>query len=165
MAREFPEVMFYDYSKNPRPYLRERPNHRITFPRSETKTPNCVDALKHGVKVAVVFDAKPSTAKVCAGQLSSQRWFHSLTASWTLGRRSIERCEQSNTGTIPATIILGLLPSLQIDGSRPLSISDMRVSNLSHAASAFRMTDLTVTPTSKFTPLNTSGTSMRKNLR
>lgn len=55
MAREFPSLQFYDYTKIPRPYLRVRDNYHITFSLSESNLPHAIDALKHGVNVAVVF--------------------------------------------------------------------------------------------------------------
>ena len=58
MAKEFPEINFYDYTKNPKPWLRQRPNYIVTFSRSETNEAACLAALQHGVNVAVVFDAK-----------------------------------------------------------------------------------------------------------
>lgn len=56
MATEFPKIKFYDYTKNPKPYLRHRKNYVTTFSRSETNHADCIDALQHGVNVAVVFD-------------------------------------------------------------------------------------------------------------
>lgn len=58
IAKEFPSVQFYDYTKIPKPYLRVRDNYHVTFSLSETNMPVAVDALAHGVNVAVVFDVK-----------------------------------------------------------------------------------------------------------
>lgn len=58
MAREFPDVQFYDYTKLPRPWQRMRPNYHITFSLSESNESAALDALSHGVNVAVVFDVK-----------------------------------------------------------------------------------------------------------
>lgn len=55
MAKEFPDVQFYDYTKIPQPWKRELPNYHITFSRSETNDKDAMDALEHGVNVAVVF--------------------------------------------------------------------------------------------------------------
>lgn len=55
MAREFPEVQFYDYTKLPRPWLRTLANYHLTFSHSEANHADCLDALAHGVNVAVVF--------------------------------------------------------------------------------------------------------------
>ena len=70
MSQEFPDITFYDYTKIPKPYLRQRPNYITTFSRSETNDAACLDALQHGVNVAVVFDALPGIKnKRKAGQL------------------------------------------------------------------------------------------------
>jgi hypothetical protein len=56
-ADMFPGIQFYDYTKIPKPWLkgRTRPNYHVTFSRSENNLQDCLDALKHGVNVAVVF--------------------------------------------------------------------------------------------------------------
>jgi hypothetical protein len=58
MAREFPQIQFYDYTKLPKPWQRILPNYHLTFSRSEKNESDCYDALNHGVNVAVVFDTK-----------------------------------------------------------------------------------------------------------
>lgn len=55
MAKEFPQVQFYDYTKIPRPWERQLPNYHITFSRSENNEQDAIQALEHGVNVAVVF--------------------------------------------------------------------------------------------------------------
>lgn len=55
LATIFPDVQFYDYTKIGRPYLRQRPNYHLTFSRSESNEDAMLDALNHGVNVAVVF--------------------------------------------------------------------------------------------------------------
>ena len=56
----FPSVQFYDYTKN---YLRFKnvlpKNYDLTFSRSETNGEIALEMLKHGVKVAMVFDQVP----------------------------------------------------------------------------------------------------------
>lgn len=59
-AKKHPDVMFYDYTKHPKPWTRELPNYRITFSRSESNTRECIAALENGVNVAVVFDTPRS---------------------------------------------------------------------------------------------------------
>jgi hypothetical protein len=56
LSAEFPDVVFYDYTKLPRPYLRVRPNYRITFSYSGHNLAESLDALSHGVNVAAVFN-------------------------------------------------------------------------------------------------------------
>jgi hypothetical protein len=58
LAAAFPSITFYDYTKLPKPWLRERPNYRLTFSLSETNLADALDALAHGVNVAVVFDTR-----------------------------------------------------------------------------------------------------------
>jgi hypothetical protein len=58
LAKAYPEVQFYDYTKIPRPWTRTLPNYHITFSRSENNDKEAMEALKHGVDVAVVFNVK-----------------------------------------------------------------------------------------------------------
>ena len=58
MARMFPHIGFYDYSKHPRVWERMLPNYHITFSHSETNLAECLETLAHGANVAVVFDTK-----------------------------------------------------------------------------------------------------------
>ena len=55
LAREFADVMFYDYTKLPKPYLRVRANYHLTFSYSGANLAESLDALQHGVNVSVVF--------------------------------------------------------------------------------------------------------------
>jgi hypothetical protein len=58
MARRFPDVQFYDYTKLPRAWERAMPNYHLTFSRSESNAGDVDAALAHGVNVAVVFSTK-----------------------------------------------------------------------------------------------------------
>lgn len=58
MSREFPQVQFYDYTKIPKPWKRTRENYAITFSYSGHNLAESLDALSHGVNVAVVFDTR-----------------------------------------------------------------------------------------------------------
>ena len=58
MAEEFPTVQFYDYTKHPRPYLRTGLNYAITFSYSGHNLAESLDALAHGVNLAMVFDTR-----------------------------------------------------------------------------------------------------------
>jgi hypothetical protein len=50
----FPDVAFMDYTK--RPNRRDLPpNYRLTFSRSESNAEQCVEAIRNGMNVAVVF--------------------------------------------------------------------------------------------------------------
>ena len=57
-AAEFPQVEFYDYTKCPKPWLRVRANYHVTFSYSGKNLVDAMDALAHGINVAVVFDIK-----------------------------------------------------------------------------------------------------------
>ena len=58
LAREFTFIQFYDYTKLPKAYTRQRSNYHLTFSHSESNLDDCLDSLRHGVNVAVVFDTK-----------------------------------------------------------------------------------------------------------
>lgn len=73
-----PKVQFYDYTKNPEPQKRVRKNYHLTFSKSEDNLAECLDALKNGINVAVVFEKKlPKTYlgfKVINGDESDLRF-------------------------------------------------------------------------------------------
>jgi len=82
LAKDFPDVQFYDYTKLPLCWARTRPNYHLTFSYSENNAFECIEALEHGINVAVVFDTKknrtlPSTwqgYKVTDGDISDLRF-------------------------------------------------------------------------------------------
>lgn len=56
----FPNVQFYDYTKNYLRFKNELPkNYRLIFSRSETNEAIAMELLKKGINVAVVFDSIP----------------------------------------------------------------------------------------------------------
>ena len=55
MAREFPMIQFYDYTKIPAPWKRTLSNYHLTFSFSGDNLKDCMEALAHGINVAVVF--------------------------------------------------------------------------------------------------------------
>jgi hypothetical protein len=58
----FPDVMFYDYTKNPKRFTQALPkNYHLTFSRSETNELDVLDILNRGYNVACVFDVLPKT--------------------------------------------------------------------------------------------------------
>jgi len=67
LATAFPGIQFYDYTKHPRPWLRMLPNYYLTFSYSGRNLQDCMEALQHGVNVAVVF----TTAR---GQALPKTW-------------------------------------------------------------------------------------------
>lgn len=78
LARMFPMVQFYDYTKIPQPWKRTRANYHLTFSFSGTNLSACMEALAHGVNVAVVFSGPlPETwhgYKVVDGDQSDLRF-------------------------------------------------------------------------------------------
>ncbi len=59
----FPEVQFYDYTKVHRriQLTKKYSNYDITFSYSGENPLQCVDALRQGIRVAVVFEDVPAT--------------------------------------------------------------------------------------------------------
>lgn len=56
----FPDVQFYDYTKNHIRFLKELPsNYHLTFSRSETNHDKAMELLRSGFNVAMVFDKTP----------------------------------------------------------------------------------------------------------
>lgn len=58
MARRFPHIQFYDYTKHPEPQKRMLPNYHLTFSNSEINMQDSLAALENSVSVAVVFPVK-----------------------------------------------------------------------------------------------------------
>lgn len=57
----FPNVQFYDYTKNPFRFKNPLPkNYHLTFSRSETNHEIAMDLLNKGINVAMVFDKVPA---------------------------------------------------------------------------------------------------------
>tara|TARA_R110000824_G_scaffold262432_2_gene451134 strand:- start:2221 stop:2769 length:549 start_codon:yes stop_codon:yes gene_type:complete len=56
LAKRYPDVQFYDYTKLPRPWTRTLPNYHLTFSLDVGNEQDALDALDHGVNVAVVLD-------------------------------------------------------------------------------------------------------------
>ena len=55
MARAFPTVQFYDYTKIPQPWKRTLENYHLTFSFSGENLADALEAIEHGINVAVVF--------------------------------------------------------------------------------------------------------------
>ena len=92
LAEQFPDVQFYDYTKIPAPWKRTRANYHLTFSHSETNHFHCLDALYHGINVAVVFDVKRG---------------HALPATWE-GYRVIDGDETDLRFTDEHGVVVGL---------------------------------------------------------
>lgn len=61
LFERFPNVHFYDYSKDARRAGALRPNYWVTFSRSETNEAQAIHQLNTGVNVSVVFGGKLPT--------------------------------------------------------------------------------------------------------
>jgi hypothetical protein len=60
----FPDVQFYDYTKNHIRFTKELPtNYHLTFSRSETNDKKSLELLNKGFNVAMVFNKLPDTYK------------------------------------------------------------------------------------------------------
>ena len=55
-------MQFYDYTKHPKPWLRTLPNYHLTFSHSGHNFEDCLEALQHGINVAVVFTTRRGEA-------------------------------------------------------------------------------------------------------
>jgi len=58
IMKDFPNVQFYDYTKVVKNLTKSIPNYNITFSRNEANDDDCIEALKKGFNVAVVFSTK-----------------------------------------------------------------------------------------------------------
>lgn len=64
LIKEFPNIQFYDYTKDPiryRKWLKSNSNYHLTFSRSEKNDKTCLEILSNGGNVAVVFESLPET--------------------------------------------------------------------------------------------------------
>ena len=108
MAREFPELQLYDYTKSPRPWLRTRTNYHVTFSHSETNLSECIEALQHGVNVAVVFDTPkgkplPDTwngFSVIDGDTHDLRFLDTHRLGLVVGLHAKGRAKRDQTGFV-----------------------------------------------------------------
>jgi len=58
----FPDVQFYDYTKNHLRFDKVLPtNYHLTFSRSETNNEKSLELLRRGINVAMVFDKTPES--------------------------------------------------------------------------------------------------------
>jgi hypothetical protein len=119
IAPMFPHVQLYDYTKHPRPWERTLPNYHLTFSLSETNIDDAMDALMHGVNVAVVFGVKrghqlPKTwqgYKVYDGDLHDLR-FKTDPHSRIIGLRAKGRARKDCSGFVQPTTHLVQQPQL-----------------------------------------------------
>lgn len=111
LAAEFPDVVMYDYSKIPQPWKRTRANYSITFSLSESNMADAMDAIEHGINVAVAFHVKrgkplPTTfmgREVIDGDVSDLRFLDKKSADGKgliVGLRSKGRAKKDTTGFV-----------------------------------------------------------------
>jgi hypothetical protein len=103
----FPDVQFYDYTKNPLRFDGSMPkNYHLTFSRSEENHAKALELLSKGNNVAMVFDKLPTTYegyKVIVGDETDLRFkdesgvIVGLTYKVNTGKGGGERNELSRT--------------------------------------------------------------------
>ena len=77
----FPDVQFYDYTKNPNKFINKPINYHLTFSYSGRNLKHCLNLLNLGYNIAVVFSTKKKEAlpeyflshKVINGDLTDYR--------------------------------------------------------------------------------------------
>lgn len=92
LAKKFPNVQFYDYTKHPNAHTRTLPNYHLTFSNSENNMTECFNALQNGINVAVVFPVKKGKP---------------LPATWN-GYAVIDGDESDLRFTDPQGVVVGL---------------------------------------------------------
>ena len=73
---DFPEVEFYDYTKNPTRAGLLLPNYWVTFSRSEINHKDCLNILRNGGNVAVPF------ADISANYVGNRAGLQQLPKTW-----------------------------------------------------------------------------------
>jgi hypothetical protein len=102
LARRYPTVQFYDYTKHTRPWLRTRPNYHLTYSHSGLASmPDVKAAIRHGVNVAVLFSGKVLPQQwhgwqVVDGDLSDLRFLDPIGV--VVGLRAKGRAKQISPG-------------------------------------------------------------------
>jgi len=105
MAREFPNVQFYDYTKIPRPWDRITANYHLTFSLSESNRAAAIDVLNSGMNVAAVFNVKrghelPATWEgfpVVDGDVHDLRFLDAHRTGLVIGLRAKGRARKDTT--------------------------------------------------------------------
>lgn len=118
---KFPDVQFYDYTKHPKPWMRVKDNYHLTFSLSESNIDDALEALEHGVNVAVVFHTKrgkplPKTwrgFKVFDGDQHDLR-FKTAPKARIIGLRAKGRAKKDCTGFVQPPFAV---PLVKIQGA------------------------------------------------
>jgi hypothetical protein len=108
MAKRFPHVQFYDYTKIPRPWTRVLLNYHLTFSLSESNYQDSLECLQHGMNVAVVFHVRkgqplPETWRgvpVIDGDLTDLRFLDAHRFGLIVGLRAKGQAKHDDTGFV-----------------------------------------------------------------
>jgi len=111
LAREFPAIQFYDYTKLPMAHTRTLPNYHLTFSHSESNDAECLNALRNGLNVAVVFAVKRGHVlpdywqgfKVIDGDVSDLRFLD--TPGTVVGLRAKGPAKRDYSGFVVSNLI------------------------------------------------------------
>lgn len=106
MARMFPTVQLYDYTKHLRPWERVLPNYYLTFSLSECNENEALEALIHGINVSIPFNVKRGQAlpshwrgyEVIDGDVSDVR--HLDPRGVVVGLRAKGRARKDTSGFV-----------------------------------------------------------------
>lgn len=102
MAGEFPDVQFYDYTKNVASFGKVLPkNYHLTFSRSEINEKDAMLVLANGFNVAMVFESLPKTYKgykVVNGEKSDLRFLDKKNV--IVGLTAKGRAKKDKTGFV-----------------------------------------------------------------
>jgi hypothetical protein len=126
-------IQFYDYTKIPEPWKRARAGYHLTFSLSEDNRSAAMDALAHGVNVAVAFDARNGTTdqlpttwqgySVISGDDTDLRFLDpSSPAGFIVGLR-IKRTKDRDTGRMIWHDHESSNGFVQISGAREMRIA------------------------------------------
>jgi hypothetical protein len=130
LARKFPNVQLYDYTKIPRAETRKLDNYHLTYSHSGYNAEECLRVLKLGVNVAVVFDTRKGQPlpkrwngyRVIDGDLSDLRFLDptgvivGLRAKGRARKRVKDTrvCEsRSSSASATAFVQIGAMPNVQ----------------------------------------------------
>lgn len=102
IMEEFPEIQFYDYTKVLNRLGKERPaNYHITFSKNESNEAECLEALKLGYNIAVVFDRLPTEwmgHKVQDGDDTDARFLD--PKGYVIGLKAKGKAKKDNSGFV-----------------------------------------------------------------
>lgn len=111
----FPNVQFYDYTKNHLRMTKELPsNYHLTFSRSETNEVKALELLNAGFNVAMVFDKLPETYKgfkVVNGDLDDLRFLDDKNVIVGLNYKKMTGKGADNTLAFTSGFAIQTLPT------------------------------------------------------